>query len=632
VRHRAPVLRHRAIFVLASAAALAIAFQTTGFNLQASNFTLRTSDFKLQTSDVEAAHAVHLDVIATDSRGRGVPNLRAADFEVREDGVLRSIDEARFITARPSGADEITNPIDSDASERTEAADVNVRLIGIFLDEYHVDAGNTARVRGAVTRFVSRSLDSRDLVVVMRPLDSLFAIRLTRDRSSILEAIGRFEGRSGDYAARTPYERSFMVGTPARIEQQRAQVATSALNALASHLGNLNRDARKTLIVVSEGLPRVDRRRGLESLPTLDTVIRSANRYNVSIYPVDPRPFTSGTGVPADRDTLGGLASSTDGKAIVAVADLGEAMDPIALDSSAYYVLTYSTTTKSDGRFHEVLVKVKKAGVVLRTRKGYWAPSSDDALRAALLRPRTPPPLEPPRHISPLITAWFGAERGADGKTRMTFVWEPSPVVPGSKRPTPSRVQFKALAADDSTLFDGPVSPTGPLRPDASSDSSARAVFEARPGIVRLRMSIENEAEQSVDSDVRDITVRDLSAAVVLGTPEVFRGRTARDFRGFEGATGAAPVASREFSRTERLMIRVPAYASNDARPTVSARLMNRKGQAIRDLEVQPASGLIPAVIDLPLAGFAVGDYRIELAAASSGAQTKDVLDFRVTN
>jgi VWFA-related protein len=488
-------------------------------------------------------------------------------------------------------------------------------------------------VRAAVTRFVSQSLAAHDLVVVMRPLDSLFAIRLTRDRDLMLDAIGRFEGRQADYGPRTSYERTFMVGTPARIEQLRAQVAVSALNALASHLGNLNRDARKTLIVVSEGLPRLDRRRGLESLPTLETVTRSANRYNVSIYPVEPRPFTPEATAAAEAEGLRGVAASTDGKPIVTVADLGQAMEPIALDASAYYVLAYTTPTKPDGRFHDVEVSIRKPGVTLRARKGYWAAPSDDALRAALARPRAPAAAEPPRRISPLITPWFGASRGSDGKTRITFVWEPSPSVPGSKRPTPARVRLKALGADDATLFDGPVTPTGPLRPDVSGDAGARAVFEVPPGVVRLRMSIENEGEQAIDSDVRDISIRDLSASVVLGTPEVFRGRTARDFRAFDSASDATPVASREFSRTERLLIRLPAYAPAAAPLTVSARLMNRKGQLIRDLEVRPGvRPSSPAEVDLPLAGFAVGDYRIEIAASSQNAQTRDVLDFRVTN
>src|SRR5205823_1119624 len=139
--------------------------------------------------------------------------------------------------------------IDSDATERTEAANLNTRLVGMFLDDYHVSAENSARVRSAVTRFVEQSLSPQDLVVVMRPLDSLFGIRLTRDRDLVREVVGRFEGRRGDYTPGSSYERNYMAGTTARIEQLRAQVATSALNALANHLGSLNGDARKTLIV-----------------------------------------------------------------------------------------------------------------------------------------------------------------------------------------------------------------------------------------------------------------------------------------------------------------------------------------------------------------------------------------------
>jgi len=269
----------------------------------------------------------------------------------------------------------------------------------------------------------------------------------------------------------------------------------------------------------------------------------------------------------------------------------------------------------------------------VRTRKGYWAPSPDEALRTALLQPRPPIVLEPARHISPYIKPWFGASRGADGKTRVTFVWEPASAVPGAKRQTAARVVLKALAADGSAIFDGTVEPTGPLRPDAAEETRARAVFDVPPGDLRLRMSIENEAEQAIDSDVRDINVRDLSAPVVLGTPVVFRGRTARDFRALESALEAPPVASREFSRTERLLIRVPAYGPPDAPLALSARLMNRKGQVMRDLTVRPgASSSAPSEIDLPLAAFAVGEYRIEIAARSPAAQVKDILEFRVTN
>jgi uncharacterized membrane protein len=53
----------------------------------------------------------------------------------------------------------------------------------------------------------------------------------------------------------------------------------------------------------------------------------------------------------------------------------------------------------------------------------------------------------------------------------------------------------------------------------------------------------------------------------------------------------------------------------------------------MRDLAIRPgATSSAPAEIDLPLAGFAAGEYRIEIAAKSPAAQAQDVLEFRVTN
>jgi hypothetical protein len=120
---------------------------------------------------------------------------------------------------------------------------------------------------------------------------------------------------------------------------------------------------------------------------------------------------------------------------------------------------------------------------------------------------------------------------------------------------------------------------------------------------------------------------------VALGTPAVFRGRTARDFRALASTLDAVPVSSREFSRTERLVIRVPVYAPPDVPLTVSARLQNRKGQTIRTLTTElVAARSFLREIDLPLSGFAAGDYRIEITATTPAAATTDVLDLRVTN
>lgn len=557
-------------------------------------------------SDVRS-RLVGLDVIALDARGRIIDDLTPGDFELRDEGTLQALEGVRFL--------------------HDEA-----RLIAIFLDEYHVSRGaSTDRAREALARFVNRDVTPRDLVVVMKPLDSVLTIRMTHDRDAIRRSIDSFEGRKGEYAPVNAYERDYIAGTPARIETARSQVALSAINALAVHLGSQT-DRRTTLVVVTEGIGRSDGRRGQEYLATLDTIRRSANRSNVSVYAVDPREAIADD---SGGDGLRALAADSDGLAIAG--DLEAGLRRAAADSTAYYLLTYRSARPDDGKFHEVQVRVKRAGARVRARKGYFAPTPDEGLRTALLAKMNAPKQvvapEPVPHVSTLIRPWFGMARGTGGQTRVTFVWEPVPRVPGDRvRQSPSRLLLTARTADGTVLFEGPVSPTGPAAIDDPGATPARAVFDTPPGRLRLRMSIQDATSAVLDQDVRDLSIRDLRGEVVIGTPEVLRARNAREFRTLD-AEAAVPVAAREFSRTERLLIRFQAYGPAGARPALSARLLSRMGQAMRDLAVAPAS--TPGgenAIDLPLAGLAAGDYMIEVTATSATGDAKDRIGFRVTN
>ena len=601
------------------------------------------------------ADLVRIDVIATDARGRAVENLKAADFDLREDGVVQSIDDVRFVKVSVPGASAAgpAPAVASAADERASAAGENTRLIGIYLDEYYVSPSSTTRVRDALRRFVDQDLGPSDLVTIMRPLDSLLTIRLTRDREFLHREIDAFEGRRGDYTPRSEFERNYMVNEHGRADIQRTQATWSTLNALALHLANLVQ-GRKTMLLVSEQADPLLRRRGLEALPTSSSVMRTVNRSNVSIYVLDPRDASvratsaagaAGAAVTAvtddgpnllrvlTDDTDGALFTFSAGAAPVDSVDRG--LQRMVADASAYYLLTYHSIRNGDGLFHAVDVKVHTRGVQLRARKGYWAPTPDEIQRANMLAhandPRPSVPLAPAHHISPLIRAWFGVARGANGKTRVTFVWEPTGAVPGDRRVrTPWRIAFTALGVDGATVFDGMVRPTGAAPVEAAD---ARAVFDVTPGRVRLQMSIEDSSEQPIDSDVRDLVVGDLGAPVAVGTPAVFRARTARDVRALDADPGAVPVAAREFSRAERLVIRVPAYAPGSVKPTVSARLMSAAGRAMRQLTVDAAATPDgPHHIDLPLAGLASGEYSIEIAATSPAGEAKDTLRFRVTN
>jgi hypothetical protein len=188
-----------------------------------------------------------------------------------------------------------------------------------------------------------------------------------------------------------------------------------------------------------------------------------------------------------------------------------------------------------------------------------------------------------------------------------------------------------ARAGDGTVLFEGPVGPTGPAAIDDPAATPSRATFDVPPGRLRLRMAIQDAASQVLDQDVREMSIRDLRGDVAVGTPEVLRARNAREFRTLD-VEAAVPVASREFSRTERLLIRFQAYGPAGAAPAVSAKLLGRMGHPIRELTVAPAATPGDSAIDLPLAGFANGEYVIEVTARSGERDASDRISFRVTS
>jgi VWFA-related protein len=551
---------------------------------------------------------VHLDVVATDRRGQLVRNLKPSDFDLREDGRPQTIEEARLVASGP-------------------------RLFAIYADEYHITSDDAPRVRQALTSLIDRELAPDDLLVVMRPLDSLFGIRLSSDREQARRIIASIDGRKGDYTPKTPYERDFWAGTPARIENARTQVAISALNALAIHLGTRN-DARKNLIVVSEGFAQPTRARGQEYLATLDGTVRSANRGKVAIYAIDPSASDSAGAAEDGLSALKTLADETRGRLVASAADLTAAVIGAVQESAAYYLLAYRTTQPDDGRFHAVQIQTTRPDIEIKARTGYWSPSADDAARAeAVARILAGPPktLEPPTHLSPYVRPWFGMSRSSTGRTRVTFVWEPAGRVPGDRGgrvPTRLVLTVRDAGADGSVVFQGAVLPTGPGMIDEADAAPARAVFEAPPGRLRLEMKIQDAARTDIDTDVRDLLVTDMRG-LTIGTPEVLRARNAREFRVMEADAAAVPVSSREFSRAEQLLIRFPAYGASAA-PAVTARLVNRGGNTVKPLDVEAdAAGYQIALL---LAPYAPAEYRVEITAVSGAERVTENVPIRITN
>ncbi|MDE3153631.1 MAG: hypothetical protein KGN76_00925, partial [Acidobacteriota bacterium] len=128
---------------------------------------------------------VRVDVIVTDKQGNPVLNLTPSDFQVREDGKLQQVQTFQLIRiARPGLTAEGPNPpapVHNQYEAETEAAKDNVRLVAIFLDDYHVRRGNSMAVRAPLEKFVEQDLAPTDLVAVMYPLTPTSDLNFTQN-------------------------------------------------------------------------------------------------------------------------------------------------------------------------------------------------------------------------------------------------------------------------------------------------------------------------------------------------------------------------------------------------------------------------------------------------------------------
>jgi VWFA-related protein len=636
---------------------------------------------------------VRVDIIVTDRQGNPVLDLKQDEFRLKEDGKAQTIESFSVVKINEGDQVDAPPPpeIRSVYDEQREAARPDVRLFVLFLDDYHVRRGNDMVVRKPLIDFVQNQLGANDMVAIMYPLTSVNALSFTRSRKTLISAIEHFEGRRFDYRPRNEFEEKYAYYPAQTVERVRNEVVMSALRGAAVKLGGL-REGRKSIIFVSEGFANIlpaqlndpvaampgmgnpnrtnamaansDRSEFLamaDMASDLSLIFQDANRNNTSIYAVDPRglaPFeydiNQGVGLQVDKkhldvslDNLRALADNTDGRAIINRNDLARGMQQIIRDSSGYYLVGYnSSQAPTDGRFHKIDVEVTRKGVDVRARKGYWAYTAEDAARAATPMKEAPAAVstalatlaEPPRGRPARF--WFGTTRGDAGKSRVTFVWEPIPPAAGERRPAggegPAYVTVTALTPDGRSVFRGKVPDQPPAAPasatgvSAPAAAAATATFDAPPGPIQLRLSVQNVDGQVMDSALQDIAVPDYTKVqVALGTPRLYRARTPRDAQAILANAASTPTTDRVFSRTERMLVRVDAFGPGDSKPAVTARLLNRAGTAMSDLAVQ-ASSTGATQMEVPLAQLAAGDYLLELTAKGDAGSAQEMIAFRL--
>jgi hypothetical protein len=211
---------------------------------------------------------------------------------------------------------------------------------------------------------------------------------------------------------------------------------------------------RKSIVYVTTGLgtsvfEALDYTGGVRSLAVEDlhAAITAATRGNVTIYPLDPAGLTLGRDLTAQvqansdpltevsqtrigrMQDLRNLADATGGFAIVDTTNFGDAFSRVVRENSTYYVLGFSTaTSRTDGRYHSVEIRVKRPGVRVRSRGGYLAPlykKTPIITRASTISPAVADALQSPISVSGVPMRLFAAPyKGPDKLARIAVAVE----------------------------------------------------------------------------------------------------------------------------------------------------------------------------------------------------------------
>lgn len=569
---------------------------------------------------------VSVDVSVTGRNDEPVADLQASDFIVTEDDQPQTVETAQFIRLDGQRHDDNGEAlaIRGPSHGRSEAAKDDVRLFAIFLDDYHIEKHPTITIplRRALEEFVEQ-LQPTDLVVLMDPLTTLDSLKYTRDKAWLLERIRSFEGRRGQlFPVRSAVEEAQL--SQRNVWELRGAVSLSALEALATHLGGL-REGRKSILFVSQGPPVSTP--GSPNYQRLESALQAANRGNVTVHVLDPRPL--GSAPFGGGQALRRLAMETGGRAIVNTNNPREGLQQVIADASAYYLIGFSPSRDhADGKFHRIDVKVKRSGVRVTARRGYWAPTPEET------NPEPLPPADPGLtealaalvvpNPNRLLTLWVGSQPAGNGATGIQVAWDTSSDDPDLR---PVLVEVQPVSRSDGE----PLAPAQEVGTTPAADGvPTMASFELPPGTAALKVTARTAGGSVADRWTQPLVVPDYTdGGLQMGTPIVYRTRTLMETRAFDADPSPTPTASRQFRRTDRLVVDVP-WTAPDGAPEVTAELTNQAGDSLAPLEVASTDGGRARVV-LPLASLAPSTYVVRVDAAAGGDEATQQVAFTVS-
>jgi len=357
---------------------------------------------------------VLVNVVAHDKKGNLVRDLKKGDFTLFEDGKKQEISTFDFENVdelQTAGAAEATvlgvagagTLLRSGKQGATSLDARDRRLILLFFDFSAMDPEQIDRSVDAAKKFVDTKMQPADLMALVSLATNMRVdLDFTDDKSKLLAALTAyssgqgqgFENGSAGSAEGAGETSGAFSADDTDFNTFSADRKLLALQSLMQALGKLPQ--KKSLIYFSNGITQS----GADNQSALRAATAAAVKANVSVYSLDIRGLQafppggeaqsaslhgqsaySGAAVlndlnnnAASQDTLATLSSDTGGKAFFDSNDFGAVFSQVQKDSSAYYVLGFTSNNPlKNGKFRRLKVQVDRADLKLDFRSGYYA-------------------------------------------------------------------------------------------------------------------------------------------------------------------------------------------------------------------------------------------------------------------
>jgi len=378
-------------------------------------FAQQTEQNKVSEARIEVtSELVLVNVVAHDKKGNLVRDLKKSDFTLFEDGKKQEISTFDFenvdelatagaAEATVSGVTEAGTLLRSGKKAPPSLDARDRRLMLLFFDFSAMDPEQIDRSVDAAKKFVGTKMQPADLMALVSLATNMHVdLDFTDDKAKILAALSAYNSGQGQgfdngstgTAEGTAETSGAFSADDTDFNTFNADRKLLALQSLMQALGKLPQ--KKSLIYFSNGITQS----GADNQSALRATTAAAVKANVSIYSLDIRglqAFPPGgeaqsaslhgqsaysgasilndlNGNAASQDTLATLSSDTGGKAFFDSNDFGTVFSQVQKDSSAYYVLGFTSNNPlKDGRFRRLKVQVNRSDLKLDFRRGYYA-------------------------------------------------------------------------------------------------------------------------------------------------------------------------------------------------------------------------------------------------------------------